>query len=154
CMQLPWVVSRKRGFHDSEGPPRRQAQRRVRAPVNFCCAAWLARRFRARGVPTSSRSFRRNPPMRVLLIQTDALNVGYLGCYGNDWVATPNLDRLAAEGIVFDHHYAQTPIYGEDKEARAFARELGIECPDTPSLLPPWRLPEDLLGVYGEDEEE
>src|SRR5262249_8485498 len=36
-------------------------------------------------------------------------HLGYVGCYGNDWVATPALDCLAAEGIVFDQHFADCP---------------------------------------------
>src|SRR5262249_33919134 len=47
--------------------------------------------------------------MKVLVIVVRCLNAGYLGCYGNAWVETPALDRLAAEGIVFDHHYADAP---------------------------------------------
>jgi arylsulfatase A-like enzyme len=46
--------------------------------------------------------------MRVLVVEVPALHVGYLGCYGNDWVATPALDRLAAEGVVFDQHIADS----------------------------------------------
>lgn len=34
------------------------------------------------------------------------LQVGALGCYGNPWVDTPALNQLAAEGIVFDEHFA------------------------------------------------
>src|SRR6266850_2392189 len=47
--------------------------------------------------------------MRVLVLEAGDLHLGYLGCYGNDWVATPNLDRLASEGIVFDWHIADQP---------------------------------------------
>src|SRR6266446_1489933 len=47
--------------------------------------------------------------MNILVVEASALHLGYLGCYGNDWVATPNLDRIAAEGIVFDWHIADQP---------------------------------------------
>ena len=47
--------------------------------------------------------------MKILVLNADALHVGYLGCYGNEWVATPALNRLAAEGVVFDQHYADGP---------------------------------------------
>ncbi|EMI19579.1 mucin-desulfating sulfatase (N-acetylglucosamine-6-sulfatase), partial [Rhodopirellula maiorica SM1] len=33
-----------------------------------------------------------------------------LGCYGNEDVKTPNLDQLAADGMVFDNHYDTTAI--------------------------------------------
>ena len=33
-----------------------------------------------------------------------------MGCYGNPDVKTPNLDRLAADGMVFDNHYDTTAI--------------------------------------------
>lgn len=35
--------------------------------------------------------------------------LGYLGCYGNGWIETPALDRLAAGGVVFDQHLADCP---------------------------------------------
>jgi arylsulfatase A-like enzyme len=44
--------------------------------------------------------------MKVLVLHASALHLGFLGCYGNAWVETPNLDRLAAEGVVFDQHFA------------------------------------------------
>jgi arylsulfatase A-like enzyme len=137
--------------------------------------------------------------MRILVIEASALHLGFVGCYGNDWVATPNLDRLAAEGVVFDQHLADSP---EPFAAEAWwqrsavtgmyqvpgssarlavaegairyetiprlndfaARIIGvlhnrdhaaaaIVWIDGPSLAPPWRLPDDLLTVYAEEEE-
>src|SRR5262249_37107484 len=47
--------------------------------------------------------------MKILVVEVSGLHLGFVGCYGNDWVATPNLDRLAAEGIVFAQHLADCP---------------------------------------------
>lgn len=47
--------------------------------------------------------------MTVLVIAPHCLHSGYVGCYGNRWIDTPALDRLAAEGVVFDHHFADRP---------------------------------------------
>src|SRR5262249_41694169 len=44
--------------------------------------------------------------MKLLVIHVSGLHLGYLGCYGNDWISTPAIDRLAAEGVVFDQHFA------------------------------------------------
>ena len=44
--------------------------------------------------------------MKVLVLAARGLQAAYVGCYGNPWIATPNLDALAAEGIVFDNHFA------------------------------------------------
>lgn len=38
----------------------------------------------------------------ILWICTDQQRWDTLGCYGNPWVHTPNLDRLAAQGVRFD----------------------------------------------------
>ncbi len=44
--------------------------------------------------------------MNLIVIVTDTLRADHLGCYGSDRVRTPNLDRLAAEGVVFTNTYA------------------------------------------------
>ena len=43
----------------------------------------------------------------VLLIVSDDLKASSLGCYGNKICKTPNLDRLAANGMVFERAYCQ-----------------------------------------------
>lgn len=45
--------------------------------------------------------------INVIAICSDTFRADHLGCYGNPWIKTPNLDRLAKEGIVFENAYAE-----------------------------------------------
>jgi arylsulfatase A-like enzyme len=45
-----------------------------------------------------------------VFILADDLGVRDLGCYGNPYYATPNLDRLAAQGARFTNAYAACPV--------------------------------------------
>ncbi|WP_437718554.1 sulfatase-like hydrolase/transferase [Sorangium sp. So ce448] len=45
----------------------------------------------------------------VVLISVDALRADHVGAYGYDRKITPNLDRLATEGVRFDAAYTPTP---------------------------------------------
>lgn len=42
----------------------------------------------------------------IIYIMADDLGYGDLGCYGQKRIRTPNIDRLAAEGIRFTDHYS------------------------------------------------
>ena len=46
----------------------------------------------------------------ILWICTDQQRWDTLGCYGNEFVQTPNIDRLAENGVVFSHCYTQSPV--------------------------------------------
>jgi arylsulfatase A-like enzyme len=46
----------------------------------------------------------------LILILIDDLGWRDLGCYGSDFYETPNLDRLAAEGVSFTDAYAACPV--------------------------------------------
>ncbi len=46
----------------------------------------------------------------IVIIMTDEQKRSSLSVYGNPVVQTPNLDRLAASGQVFDHAYASCPL--------------------------------------------
>jgi len=46
----------------------------------------------------------------IVLILADDLGPGDLGCFGGQAAETPNLDRMAREGIRFTRYYAASPI--------------------------------------------
>ena len=45
--------------------------------------------------------------MNILVICADTFRADYLGCYGNSWIKTPHIDKLAGEGIRFDEFYGE-----------------------------------------------
>jgi arylsulfatase A-like enzyme len=48
--------------------------------------------------------------LNVLLFITDALRGDHIGCMENKVVKTPNIDRIASEGVRFTNHYCTNPI--------------------------------------------
>ncbi|XP_077988210.1 steryl-sulfatase-like [Glandiceps talaboti] len=44
----------------------------------------------------------------VVLFLVDDMGLGDVGCYGNETVKTPNIDRLAVEGLKFNRMYSQS----------------------------------------------
>jgi arylsulfatase A-like enzyme len=53
---------------------------------------------------------RSNRRPNLLFIYADQHRADVMGCAGNDVVVTPHLDRLAAEGVRFDHAWTESPI--------------------------------------------
>lgn len=50
-----------------------------------------------------------NNTLNVVILILDALRADCLGCYGSN-VKTPNIDKLAKEGIVFENAFSQAPL--------------------------------------------
>jgi arylsulfatase A-like enzyme len=42
----------------------------------------------------------------VVLISIDTTRADFIGCYGNRIIATPNIDRLAQQGVLFENYYS------------------------------------------------
>jgi arylsulfatase A len=47
---------------------------------------------------------------KIVFILADDLGYGELGCYGQTKIRTPNIDRLAEQGIRFTQHYTGAPV--------------------------------------------
>ncbi len=46
----------------------------------------------------------------ILVIMADQLTALALGCYGNPSVKSPNIDKLAAQGVTFESAYSSSPL--------------------------------------------
>ncbi|GIW98582.1 MAG: N-acetylgalactosamine-6-sulfatase [Pirellulaceae bacterium] len=59
-------------------------------------------------LPGFASSLQAQAPRRpnMIFIMADDLGYGDLGCYGQEEIATPHIDRLAAEGMRFTNYYA------------------------------------------------
>ena len=54
---------------------------------------------------------------QIVFLMTDTTRSDMIGAYGNKDMKTPNLDRLASQGIRFDRAYTTQPVCGP---ARSF----------------------------------
>ena len=50
------------------------------------------------------------PQPNIIFILVDDMGFGDLGCYGGTIEPTPNIDRMAAQGIRFTQYYSASPI--------------------------------------------
>ena len=62
----------------------------------------------ARTLPAAAETLPAKP--NVLFIMTDQQSCNMMGCMGNRWLQTPNLDRLAGSGYRFEKTYCANPV--------------------------------------------
>lgn len=75
-------------------------------PARYCCriAVFLSLTTVISSIGSPVSAAGRLP--NIIYIMTDDLGYGDLGCYGQKVIQTPNLDRMASQGIRFTDHYA------------------------------------------------
>src|SRR5258708_2627039 len=62
------------------------------------------------GPATSSPAHRPADKPNIVFILTDDQRWNALGCLGDRVIKTPNVDRLAARGVIFRNHFVTTSI--------------------------------------------
>ena len=67
----------------------------------------------------TGEEFGRQGPERpnIIFIMADDLGYGDLGCYGQKVIRTPNLDRMAEEGLLFTSAYAGSTVCAPSRSA-------------------------------------
>ncbi|RMF43396.1 MAG: DUF4976 domain-containing protein [Planctomycetota bacterium] len=65
------------------------------------------------------------PIKHVVMIVSDDLKASALGCYGNAVCQTPNIDRLANRGVVFERAYCQGVVCAPSRQSFMHSRYLG-----------------------------
>lgn len=82
-------------------------------------------------------------PPNIVLIYADDLGYGDLGCYGSKAIQTPNVDRLAKEGLRFTDAYATSSTCTPSRYALMTGQYpwrksgTGILQGDAPLIIPP-----------------
>jgi arylsulfatase A-like enzyme len=61
-------------------------------------------------------------PYNILWIMTDQQRYDYVSCFGQDYVATPNIDSIAGQGVCFDRHYSSSPLCAPARASLATGR--------------------------------
>ena len=68
-------------------------------------------------------------PPNVVFIFTDDQGYGDVGCYGAKGFTTPNLDRMAKQGVKFTQFYVSQPVCSASRTSLltgCYANRLGI----------------------------
>ncbi|HEY0436511.1 MAG TPA: sulfatase-like hydrolase/transferase [Phenylobacterium sp.] len=97
--------------------------------------------------PARSASERPN----ILFIMADDLGFADLSCYGRRDYRTPNIDRLASEGLLFHQAYANSAVCSATRTALLTGRyqyrfTAGLQ---EPIAFPGFKLPEDVTTLPG-----
>lgn len=100
------------------------------------------------GLPDSREPPDRPPSFLILLV--DDLGWTDLGCYGSDFYSTPNIDRLASDGVRFTHGYAACTVCSPTRASlmtgmypgrtRVTDFIAGHQRPDAPLKPPDWTM--------------
>jgi uncharacterized sulfatase len=81
---------------------------RIRTTLHGCNTVLLATLICVFGAECAAAPVDRRP--NIVFILADDLGYGDLGCYGQQIIQTPRLDRMAAEGIRFTQFYAGSTV--------------------------------------------
>lgn len=60
--------------------------------------------------PKTQKESKTNPPPNFVVVFIDDMGYGDVGCYGATGYTTPNLDKMASEGMRFTNFYSAQPV--------------------------------------------
>jgi arylsulfatase A-like enzyme len=111
-----------------------------RRRVAYAWAGWADPTFEPTGAPTAVARPRRPSHPSVIMITSDACRADSLGCYGAATDDTPNLDALAAEGLLFSDARANSST-----TTGSYATSLTGRYPPVHGMMAEWGTLNDQL---------
>jgi len=102
----------------------------------------------ATGAAPASRAANARKP-NFIIVFTDDLGYNDLGCFGSPLIRTPNLDRMAAEGMKFTDFYASSPVCTPSRASLmtgCYAQRVGLAA--TPNKTGGMKPPAHVLFPY------
>ena len=75
--------------------------------------------------PTTQAAKPKAKGPNIVYIMADDLGYGDLGCYGQRYIETPRIDRMAAEGMRFTQAYAGSPVSAPSRAALMTGQHTG-----------------------------
>jgi len=78
-----------------------------------------------KGISRLPASLTRSRKPNIIFILADDLGYAELGCYGQKKIRTPNIDRLASEGMRFNQHYSGSPVCAPSRCALMTGKHTG-----------------------------
>ncbi len=87
----------------------------------------------------------------IIYILADDLGYQELGCYGQKTIRTPNIDRIAAEGIRFQQHYSGSPVCAPSRCTLMTGKHTGHAFIRDNGNPPDRRNPDDSLFFPGQN---
>ena len=66
----------------------------------------------------------KNKP-NIIFIMCDDMGYGDLGCYGQPYISTPNIDKLAKNGMRFTQTYAGSPVSAPSRASLMTGQHTG-----------------------------
>ena len=78
-------------------------------------------------LPATLKMYSAEKPLKpnIIFILCDDMGYGDLGCYGQKYIQTPNLDRMAQEGMRFTQAYAGSPVSAPSRAALMTGQHSG-----------------------------
>lgn len=89
--------------------------------LGLACVLWVAATTCVAAPGARPHSAKPN----FIFILADDLGYGDLGCYGQQWIRTPCLDRMAREGLRFTHCYAGSPVCAPSRNVLMTGQHTG-----------------------------
>ncbi len=91
-------------------PSRKKRSHRLWGLVVVAALAGLAAGLWLWGPEGDIGTTRSGAPLNIVLVTADTLRADKLGCYGNTRIRTPNIDRMAEEGVLFENATTVVPL--------------------------------------------